>query len=440
MCKLNSNFIVKVYSIHLMWINSFLDPGQTYLNKAQTSEELFKSLLLPAIKWKKANPEAGVYIWYDSAYTTQNAIDRTKQVLSEFSLKNNVSGVNLKDIREIPIINVNPDIFSNQLPIYFKVDLLKGIIIVDSIEREKVDAAIFTDLEVGDLREDGLRMNKGELFEPSIMDRLREIGLILGSGSFDCENQFLQLVNHPRMLNTMKHSFINLCLMRALTALNAPDTVSEMSISLARYNEEAKKTSARLQLFPQLSVMGYHVIKRLVRQAFCCSRLSVCVNDKNHPDPKGHWVQYDVNTHGYEPLGLYTLSSGAEFAIGLDDKVSFLWEGEVLKKTFFEYKKSIGRDMRKEVRFGRGHLFHVSELIFQEPANDNPLYKCELMQLASSDPYSYYLPTTASYNDEEVIERCEINVDSDFKEKHQTSEESSLPEEEGQSEVRPRSW
>ena len=75
----------------------------------------------------------------------------------------------------------------------------------------------------------------------------------------------------------------------------------------------------------------------------------------------------------------------------------------------------------------------MSELIFQEPANDSLLYTCVLMPLASSDPYSYYLPTTASSNGEEVIERCEINVDSDFKEKHQTSEGSSFSELEGQS-------
>ena len=64
----------------------------------------------------------------------------------------------------------NIDAFSDQIPVYFRIDLLKCIIVIDAIERDSQDAAIFADLEVGDGREH--RMSKEELF-PSNRDPQR---------------------------------------------------------------------------------------------------------------------------------------------------------------------------------------------------------------------------------------------------------------------------
>lgn len=58
-------------------------------------------------------------------------------------------GVLLQDIREIPIVRDNPDSFSDYLPIYFKVDLIKFILCLHSLENQYDDCVIVSDFLVG---------------------------------------------------------------------------------------------------------------------------------------------------------------------------------------------------------------------------------------------------------------------------------------------------
>ena len=108
----------------------------------------------------------------------------------------------------------------HQLPVYFRVDLFKPIIIVNSIEAEGNDAAIFTDLEVGDLRPNKDRMDKAELFSPEIMEKLGRYGMLLHDCGYRAENQFLQLVRNSNMIKSIKIALVNPNLYRAQYALN----------------------------------------------------------------------------------------------------------------------------------------------------------------------------------------------------------------------------
>ena len=207
------------YSINLMWINKVLNIQQKYISSAKDKNNLHRNLLAPVIKWAIANKDAEVNLWYDSVHTTVEAVDETKKELDILTSKQSINNIYLRNIRDIPIISINKDAFSDQTPIYYRVDILKAIIIVFSIENENKDVAIFTDLEVGNRRPNKDRMGKDELFDSATMKKLEKYGLIHNY----IENQFLQLKNNELMIKSIKHAIINANLMRAEFILNSQE-------------------------------------------------------------------------------------------------------------------------------------------------------------------------------------------------------------------------
>ncbi len=253
---------IKHYSINLMWLNSTHN-SHRYLG-FDTESNTYHRILEPVIKWAKANPDADVALWYDSVYTSPEQLKNTRHILEKQAVKEHLKHVRMRDVRNIPIIAKNSDAFSHFLPIYFRVDILKPIILVNSIEAEHNNAAIFSDLEVGDLRVHKDRMNKAELFSPKIMDRLDTYAMVLncGLGCTQAENQFLQLLNNPVMIQAIKEAIVNVNLYRAKAALDdgrewypkllaqivySPSTVSDVyKYFLA--TKEGKPLQARLKV------------------------------------------------------------------------------------------------------------------------------------------------------------------------------------------------
>lgn len=219
------------YAINLLWLNKTLIESQEHILPATGCGKGTTAVgcLSEVLAWKQANPEASVTLWYDSVYTSAKAFQCTQQALKSMAEVE----VLLKDIREIPIVKSNPDTFSSYVPIYFRVDLLKYIICVYSMENEKNDCAIFTDFLMGylplryldllKLRQDDKKLGKQELFSDEILPRLFKYGLQIGceTGSYvggKLENKFLQMMANPKILHTSKF-IINICLNTAVTAL-----------------------------------------------------------------------------------------------------------------------------------------------------------------------------------------------------------------------------
>jgi len=295
---------IEKYSINLMWINTTSDPDRKYISSAKSADEFKTKVIIPVCKWAKSNPGAAVILWYDSFYTTPASVTASRQILDSTLVECGNLHAQLRDIREIPIVHMNPDVFSDQTPVYFRVDLLKPIIIVDSIERGKNDAAIYTDLEVGDLRKDGGRMGKDELFKPSVMQELSQVGLVLGVDAMrKTENQFFQLVRNERMIEAIKVVVVNINFIRAITALNekrSNATEEQLDNPLYQLFGPVGKINALPflsminNLFPYYNgLAGGEPVKVLARLV--------------EPDAKeGDWIDYHPRKHGYVPLGIMT--------------------------------------------------------------------------------------------------------------------------------------
>ena len=204
---------IKQYDINLMWINRTNDPTRELLFPG-TREEIKARVLDSALGWAKQNPNATVNLWYDSQSSTPEALQRTQELIQDCSTEGRT--VKLMDIRSLPIVSQNPEIFSGLLPVYFHVDLLKLIIVLNSIQQDGVDAAIFADLQVGDLRQDKERLTQPELFSEEKMKALQEYGMLLaghsreisgagGKGISPVENQYLQLIHHEKMLKALQY-------------------------------------------------------------------------------------------------------------------------------------------------------------------------------------------------------------------------------------------
>ncbi len=207
---------INTYSVNLMWINAVRNES------ADTITPNFETKIISAlIKWAHANPEAMIYLWYDSEQTTEHAVSHSQSMLSQKLSENGISNVALKDVREIPGVKNNPDAFTDGIPIYFRVDLLKLFILLHGIEHDQCDATVFSDLEMGDRRQARDRMNYQELFNQDVCEYLETIGLVTGRDGFKVENQFIQLSNrNAYMLDAIRY-IINNCLKEAVNCLGS---------------------------------------------------------------------------------------------------------------------------------------------------------------------------------------------------------------------------
>jgi hypothetical protein len=334
------------YSINLMWINKTLNPSQKYLLSAKDDDDLKEKLLNPVIKWAVSNPTAEVNLWYDSVFVNENALRSTEDILKAQLKEKGLQNVSLRDVREIPIVEANPDAFSDHTPVYYRVDMLKPIIIVHSIESEKKDAAIFSDLEVGDRRPNQDRMGKDELFKPSVMKKLSTAGLVLNKSHFRNENQFLQLVNNPRMISAIKHVIINANLLRAETALNHP----EKKYFIPALNRP---------VYPSTQQEVFYYYYDLIASEKVIKVRPDVIGEGSKMDP---WVDYDPEKHGYLPLGNIR-SSRSETPLVLYNG-ELMGRSQVIKGLSLDYE-TIGPARNVHVRNGNDHPPSLSE--FQPP-------------------------------------------------------------------------
>lgn len=367
------NMNIEKYSINLMWINKKLIKGQTYIDNSKTISELKKKLLDPALKWAKANPNAAVNIWYDGVHTEEEAIKHTQDALLSMNTKE-FSGITirLRDIREIPIVRDNLDVFSDFLPLYFRIDLLKAIIIVDAIERECNDAAIFSDLEVGDLRPNGDRMNKEELFSPltEVSARFAKSGLILNKNSGYIENQFIQLYNNPKMIFAIKHAVINVNLTRAISALNFKCEAQLMQEDYVQSLARAVYPSIQQDVFAYYEAITNPEYQLLVRP-------DIVGKGTRHDT----WLPYNPNEHGYTAFGLQCFFRTRGAIIFQDGE--YISVSTVFNLPKIDFCSGAGRKV--DVRRGKDHYDFPTDLpdaerIPKPPVSNDGVYRCKLWE------------------------------------------------------------
>jgi hypothetical protein len=341
---------INKYSINLMWINKTCNTEQKYISNAKDEETVKEKLLEPVFKWALANPSAEINLWYDSVHTTDNQVKNTESLIK-------FTNIRLRDVREIPIVKNNQDAFSDFTAVYYRVDMLKVIIVIHSIEHDSNDAAIFSDLEVGDLRPKKDRMTKEELFNDSTMKKLDKYGLLINTCKYNycnVENQFLQLINNKLMISSMKNAIVNANLLRAETALNCKD----------EFKQKHLVSKLEQPLFPNtyVDVFQYYLQAKSGELKY----KPWFITKQGYKDDL---VDYDPKQHGYLPLGNVYNSRTKITQIWCNDITESRFKVLPLKALPEEFHNDEECSRNVDVRNGHCHDSTWEELIKREPAN-----------------------------------------------------------------------
>lgn len=361
---------IQQYSINSLWINRTLNKKNTFVTNHKTQEEFINNVLEKISKWKKTNPNAEVNFWYDGEFVTAEQLSATRDVLKLISDKDPEMNIQLKNIREIYFVRDNPDAFSDYIPLYTRVDLMKLVLCVNELEHKGMDATIFSDLDVGEWRENKDRPAKAELFSPEEMKTLSEFGYIQN----DIENQFYQIVNKPETLLALK-IYINASLSRIVTALNLKwnlEGASDQTNQL--YHEKAMQ---------DLCTMVYNAYdEQLIPLIYAFN--------KNKPiffkDASNEWVKFDPAKHTGLDLGnFYFRQSGLSTKLRVPDfEITNFNQMKSLKNQLiipdpeddptlevdFYYRKN-----RIKTRKGGDHIEEYANLVERKPVDGSQVYK-----------------------------------------------------------------
>lgn len=238
------------HSINLIWLNRQLDPDQPLIFKEHYGEDHedhgfgnkptadYTKVLDAALGWCTECPNAQVTIWYDSEVTTQQQVDNTIARFQDMAADPNAS-IQLQDIRTLSIVQANPDIFSQDMGLYFKIDLLKLILPYYDISERAFDYSVVTDLGVEPMPE-------SQLLSEEYVSRLTDHG-VLTSGK---ENGFIQVMNTDAMVKSLA-LIINANLQRCWQGLHAGDNALRKKLLDNLFRAVYNDTKTALHFFSQ---------------------------------------------------------------------------------------------------------------------------------------------------------------------------------------------
>ena len=185
------------YSINLTWINK--DKTLSSCIKGD-KQEFIDKILKPAADWAAKNPGALINIWYDSQLllnpkAIQNSIDVIKTQYSQYNIQ-------LRDIRKLPIVHQCKEVFDPEIPVYFRVDLLRAI--AGDHESKSRQFFIHADLDMSGIE-------SKQLFDQRTVSFLNEYGIVMAKGgAWGYENGF-QILNghHKQFIESHRKIIIN---------------------------------------------------------------------------------------------------------------------------------------------------------------------------------------------------------------------------------------
>lgn len=270
------------YTINLMWINRKFEQNQKYIHPSKTQQELEANLLGFAFQWAATNPKAIVYIWYDSAFLTQEAIHNTQDVVDGYAHAHpGIAPIELKDVCDLPFVQNNIEIFSDKLPVYFRVDLLRLIVSLHLLSQSNQPAyLVYADADVEPIAQE-------ELLDKDTLENLKKYGIVVAEDEtwgFGFENGFHILSNQkPNLVYAIQRTLIELNTLRAQNALQGK--FKHM------YRPEVSPVSGITQVV-------YHSYPLMLLYFFQLEGLGKLFIDEQ--------ANYDYHNHGLEPLGTET--------------------------------------------------------------------------------------------------------------------------------------
>ncbi|MBF0207457.1 MAG: hypothetical protein HQK53_11265 [Oligoflexia bacterium] len=202
------------YSINLMWVGKNLNRKQMYIYPARngSKKDLNVKFLKHIFEWAKVTRRDGiVYLWYDSEMTTAKAVENTQSLINKIKSKHpDWADIVFKDVRSLPEVVKNIDVFSENVPVFFRIDLLRAIAAYRVLTSGESQYFVHADLDVRPL-------SKRELFDQETREELINFGIVMADGKpLEFENSFQIIGNgKPNLLLAMKKGIIDINIGRA---------------------------------------------------------------------------------------------------------------------------------------------------------------------------------------------------------------------------------
>jgi hypothetical protein len=182
-----------------------LDQYKNYLIET----DLYKNFLNYIFRWADASQGNIVNLWYDSVLTPKQAIENTRKLFDDYAKEHKKSApIKLKDIREISYVKKNPEAFFTEIPVYFRVDLLRPIIALNIVAQNEY--FVYADLDMEPLTQE-------QLFDTETLQNLHKYGIVMAYDDvYEFENGFQIIGNENKnLINAMEFALIGRNMQRA---------------------------------------------------------------------------------------------------------------------------------------------------------------------------------------------------------------------------------
>jgi|GEM_PF-1820952 len=196
------------YSLNFLWIHAKKLAGSGHL-MGSNDEQLQKHVIGPLSDWREKQPLAKINFWYDGDLVSESAIESTKMVCETRGLR--ILNLQFRNIREIPLITGNTNLFAEQIPIYFRVDLAKAMISDHVMRYDHVSYPVQIDSDV-------IGITKGQLFDQKVSHYLSQLGYIFGVALTVEENSFI-MFNDNQSTNILE-AHLNAVILPSISAAN----------------------------------------------------------------------------------------------------------------------------------------------------------------------------------------------------------------------------
>jgi hypothetical protein len=231
------------YSINLMWINRNLEREQPFIHPSKNESSLIANFLRPAATWAFLHKGAVVNVWYDSYFLTDGAILSTQRFIDKYRNRDLMAPIILRDVRTIPKVVENATVFSEKIPVFFRVDLLRVVAALHVLKNAKEPTCfVYADLDIKPL-------SLEKLFDAETLKNFQAYGFVMAKGGAVVGNGYTALY---------ENSF-------QIISNNNANLLKAMSLVLVDVQIERAKNALRGQFFGH---RGQCVMKRLQESVY----------------------------------------------------------------------------------------------------------------------------------------------------------------------------
>ena len=209
--KLSIEIPENLYSLNFMWINKTLKYQEYLFGDGLTPMaqkcDFQNRFIKPIIKWAQKNPNTAINIWYDSTMTYFKTLKASQEIFFEEAPQVIHPSIYFRDVRELNLVRENPEIFKETIPVYFRVDLLRGIIADQILKNREVRYFVYGDLDMKSIK-------RQQLFDERTTKYLTDFGFVMAkvqtiSPGFENGFQILN-GNHSEFLHFHRKIIVDL--------------------------------------------------------------------------------------------------------------------------------------------------------------------------------------------------------------------------------------